>query len=643
MTSDPNTISVDVTNPGQFYACCGLLELATTLHPDGEVTGHFEGDQFHLSLPPAGVIDALRGGTVEVEPLPEGSARIRGGEAHKNWPMRVCGVLVLDWWLDETSGDFKTWAGGMSAPLTTVALHESLRAAELGERPFDATARSSAAAFCFDCRMGGDAVDLGGADTDLPRLKYPAVDLLAFVGLQRFRPGDVSRRVKRYATWAAPLPAATAAAVACGAVPPLAERAYRFPLRPRDASFRYKSFGRGRTRRFSGEPTMSDNVSADRFNQWLREDGPAAVVIRQPLRPVEGERGVLFPPTYAGSKDGKAPGGYNIDRTGNPLPGGQFPPVPNVCLVDSVGSQANRTEPALGRLADGKLVPKVTIAFEDGEAVDLLEAGHRVADASVRFSDLTGEVDKALRAARAGDATPLAKLAPTSLVFGVWDSRATQIKLPRIVAGVIRAYDVRELRRSAQYNPPRDYTADGTVDDPGEDKAKKDRYSEEGLLDQPATFTHGGVIAEGGVFREATLNLAIIRDLRAGDDADATRKLQRYVLGLALVAVTYLDGKTLTLRQGCQLVGHGQASRKLVNADGSEDAFEMNNADAVEYAKTAAADFGVGQDRAAKFDKEAANRALGMSSKEAKKGRSTKGGRGKKAAPPAAAAEEETA
>ena len=33
-----------------------------------------------------------------------------------------------------------------------------------------------------------------------------------------------------------------------------------------------------------------------------------------------------------------------------------------------------------------------------------------------------------------GDPTPLAKIAPTSLVFGVWDSRDTQAKLPRLVA-----------------------------------------------------------------------------------------------------------------------------------------------------------------------------------------------------------------
>jgi CRISPR-associated protein Csb1 len=345
---------------------------------------------------------------------------------------------------------------------------------------------------------------------------------------------------------------------------------------------------------------------------------------------VEGERGVLFPPTYASDRQGE-PGKYNIDRIGDPDKHGVVPAVPNVCLVDSVGSQANRIEPAFDReIADGALVPRVTITFEDGDTISLLDAGHRVADAVVRFSDLIDDSEVALLAYRDdADATTLAKIAPTSLVFGAWDSRATQVKLPRVVAATIRAYDVHELRRSAQYNPPKDYILDGAIDDPGKDKAKKDRYSEEGLLDAPATFTHGGIIAEGDIRREASLNLATIRDLRAGDD-DTTRALQRYILGLSLVAVTHLDGKSMNLRQGCQLVGNGPAHRKLVMADGSEQAFDLTAADAVTFAKAAAAAFGVGEDRTASFDKKAAANSLKKTSEEAKKARAAKAARAKR-------------
>ena len=53
---------------------------------------------------------------------------------------------------------------------------------------------------------------------------------------------------------------------------------------------------------------MSELTEFDRF---LNDDGPAALVIRDKLMPVEGVGGVLFPATFAAG-DG-FPGGYNID------------------------------------------------------------------------------------------------------------------------------------------------------------------------------------------------------------------------------------------------------------------------------------------------------------------------------------------
>ena len=250
MTSDPHTIPADVTNPGQFYACCGLLELATALHPAEAATGHFAGDVFVLNVRIADVLERLVAAPIEVLPLAEGSARIRGGAAHKNAPVRVADAVLLDWWLDDASSDFKTWAGGMSAPDSAKAFHAALHGQDLAGAPFDFTAASEAASFCFDCRLGGDAIDSGGAGRGLTRLTYPVVDLLAYVGLQRFRPAGAGRRLKFYARWDRPLPAALAAAVAAGCVPSLAADLYRFRLRPRDASFRYKSFGRAEASSF---------------------------------------------------------------------------------------------------------------------------------------------------------------------------------------------------------------------------------------------------------------------------------------------------------------------------------------------------------------------------------------------------------
>ena len=54
--------------------------------------------------------------------------------------------------------------------------------------------------------------------------------------------------------------------------------------------------------------------SETKFDTWLTgNDGPAALVIREHLAPVEGEDGVLFPSTFAAERQGD-PGGYNIDK-----------------------------------------------------------------------------------------------------------------------------------------------------------------------------------------------------------------------------------------------------------------------------------------------------------------------------------------
>jgi CRISPR-associated protein Csb3 len=45
------TVNVDVTNPGQFMACCGLLELAHRLWPGVTVEGWFQETRFLTAVP----------------------------------------------------------------------------------------------------------------------------------------------------------------------------------------------------------------------------------------------------------------------------------------------------------------------------------------------------------------------------------------------------------------------------------------------------------------------------------------------------------------------------------------------------------------------------------------------------------------
>ena len=334
-----------------------------------------------------------------------------------------------------------------------------------------------------------------------------------------------------------------------------------------------------------------------KFDHYLSDDGPAALVIREYLMPVEGADGVVFPATFA-SGDGFA-GGYNID--GDPV-------GKNVALIDSVGSQANRIEPLFMEEKLKHLVPQIVVKAGDKE-ISILEAGHRAGDALVRCSSLQKELQEGFVAVLKGDAAPMASIAPTSLVFGVWDSRDTQAKLPRVVASTIRAFNVRKLTRSAQFNPATEYVNDQLLDEPA-DKATRDAYAVRGFIHVPAAGTHGGVIAEGGIRRDATLGLAALRLLRSGKDVERTLALRRYILGLSLVAFT--QNPKPYLRQGCMLVGNPDKASENefveVHSNGQRVPVSITKEAALKYATEAANAFGVGESRTVPFDKERAKK-----------------------------------
>lgn len=341
------------------------------------------------------------------------------------------------------------------------------------------------------------------------------------------------------------------------------------------------------------------------FDHYLTDDGPAALVMREHLMPVEGEDGVLFPATFAAG--GTFPGGYNIDGDRNGS---------NVCLIDSVGSQANRIEPLFAPNQQEEkyahLVPQIVVKAGAKE-VNLLEAGHRAGDALIRCSELQKTFQDAFKASQMGDAEPLAKIAPTSLVFGVWDSRDTQEKRPRIVASTIRAFNVRALKRGAVYIPPVDYAALEVFSEEEKAKAEGDAKSplaKRGFVHVPASASHGGVIADGGIRRDATLGLAALRLLFAGKDMVKTRLLRRYILGLALVAFTHTS--SAYLRQGCLLVRNPAKAKANefveVYPTGERKPVTIAPEEALKYATAAAMEFGVGESKTVLFEPERAKK-----------------------------------
>lgn len=368
------------------------------------------------------------------------------------------------------------------------------------------------------------------------------------------------------------------------------------------------------------------NALAD---EMLAANGSAALVCRQWLMPAEGRDAVIFPPTFAAAEGGGGKAGYNID----PLdPTAEKPTM--VAIIDTVGSQANRMEPLFKAIAGEDpfpLVPQVRIRVRDGKEVNLLDAGHRAADALVRYSELAKQLHDAFAAyGETGDGRPLARIAPTSLVFGAWDSRDTQVKLPRLVASTIRAYDVVELSRSAQYNPPVDYIGLELIDD-ADDKKVLDAASELGFRHAPAAGTHGGVIVRGEIRREAILSLVALRAVGPkGAEGDA---LRRYILGLALIAM--IHDRPHDLRQGCLLVGDPDKPPvwETVGNDGKRKTFVPDEDAARAFAEAAAKSFGVGEGGTFEFDKKAANEAIKVQAGGGRKAARGRKGKDEGAAP----------
>lgn len=378
---------------------------------------------------------------------------------------------------------------------------------------------------------------------------------------------------------------------------------------------------------------MTGDKVLNKFDDWIKDESDfAALTMREWLEPAE-EDAVIFPPTYpmeddttrvatrrdgdflvtvqlppyresrAGRNEDRGRAGYNIDR---------FEDGTSVCQIDSVGSQANRMEPIFKRKPYSALVPEILVKAH-GRDVNLLDAAHRGADAIVRFSDLGPDLHAAFNALGKGDATRLAKIAPTSILFGSWDSRATQAKLPRIVRSVIRAYNVKELHRSAQYT-----TIAGEILEGGEaEVTTKGPKAELGLAHVPAVWTHGGIQVTGEIRREATLNLVAIRALGTSAETDKMA-LRRYILGLALVAFTAPHERFL--REGCLLVlkREKKSECKVVKHDGNRDDSKLEHKEALEYAEAVAGAFVVGPSRTGTFNGDLAKEVMTLESKDRK-------------------------
>ena len=275
MTKPECTIRVKVvpTNPGQFFACCGLLELAGRLRPGAE--GWFEGRDFCLrtvaTSPDASVTNALIACTLTNTMTPAHLARraelgamgsrelkkIPGFEdekkalekLHRELPITLHHPfsLQIDWFLDDFAGGsrFKTWAGQQSVFVIADAMKKAINAPVWQTLTPDQWLIQSdngcGLPFNFDSDLGGQgsALDLGfsfdplaaSATTKIASTVRPGLELLAFVGLQRFRPRQLLNDNRfLYCLWNRPLPPEIAAPAACGLIPTQGSESFEFRL-----------------------------------------------------------------------------------------------------------------------------------------------------------------------------------------------------------------------------------------------------------------------------------------------------------------------------------------------------------------------------------------------------------------------------
>jgi CRISPR-associated protein Csx14 len=282
------TLDVDLRNPGQFFACCGLLELASRLWPGSE--GWFAGEgsraafliathsghndplgeivrQLHACTI-AGLTGAERRERKQLESkkrslsktgekLPEALEQRRNelGKLARAGSVRFGAPfeLTLDWWQDGYEGsddsELKTWAGNQGPDGKLNELKNIWRLAVeandglcIGSKLLDEKTPMKGR-LGFDPSASWEALDVGFSpdEQEIPVRTSPATEMLAAIGLQRCRPIPVEdeRRWFAYHVWDSPLDIAVVPAAMVGAG--RAHTGYQFPVVMRNKQ--YKSFG----------------------------------------------------------------------------------------------------------------------------------------------------------------------------------------------------------------------------------------------------------------------------------------------------------------------------------------------------------------------------------------------------------------
>lgn len=385
-------------------------------------------------------------------------------------------------------------------------------------------------------------------------------------------------------------------------------------------------------------------------------DGAAAIRARTRLQPVGGPGDKVFPPTFGDTIRVTLPDGRQ-HATRYAVEVRRIDGATVLCvLLDSVASQANRYEEALQRAWDEEFIqfPLVRVDFtaevDDDPALDLstiggdgyltsLEAPHRLADALLRDSLRNGlrfrasPEGLAFTEASPQNATPVYKLSPNALIFGMWDSTGPKggqgAKFQRALVSEIVGVGIEFGRKTASRldpagielnagpvyqaeDPEEEWTIDGAAAARKSGKPIFFSRSRSDKAGKPSSINHGNIKPSidseaGGVTLDhaeqiTVLSIPVLRRLRFPRDvegnvipaerrgaAEAAARTGLAALGLAAVAFQREDG--FDLRSRCAFIPEGPLALEVVDRDGaSAGPYSLSAADAVELLEQASHD-----------------------------------------------------
>lgn len=227
-----SSIETNRHNPGQFFACCGLLYCADRLLAGA--AAHFDGDRFVLQAddpdPATTVMKLLesRVGTVDAETDDADS------------PVRIGGVPVrLDFWnhFDDRPA-IKLFAGQIrsKALIERWARHiqEFCRKGRGMSAWTDCPVTGLPSGIDAATRWTAQDVGFSLNEQGMKEIRaYPLVEFFAHIGIQTYCWREVERgRLHAYHTWGAPLPMLVAAPAAAGAIPSMITGRFEFEVEP---------------------------------------------------------------------------------------------------------------------------------------------------------------------------------------------------------------------------------------------------------------------------------------------------------------------------------------------------------------------------------------------------------------------------